>query len=307
MKPGVDGGTWLVLSSRLPQMPEEGALGTERSSRTSPHPGGCWHRNSRGLGHRASTTVAQGGLSSLFGSVLPSQDNRPTQRSSEPGVGRAALSARPPARPPAHKGPIVWLRLWAAGGCPVPHEEALPPAAQAEEGTAGTSGVGGLGGPGWARVRHTQSRGRGMKEPILPGLALPTRPGQHVVRWSSPHHRPHASAWPRPGLRCRHRGLGRGWGWKHKAGSEQGSPGGFLEVVRRRRSRKWAQRAEWATRGPSKRGRAPRGWQGFRAVGQAFGRALIVPGHAPTRLPRAQTEHIPLRTPICGGRKGGRS
>lgn len=143
MKPGVDGGTWLVLRSWLPEMPEEGALGPERSVKTSPHRSGRWRRNCRGLGHRASTTVAQGGLSSLLGSVLPSQDSRPTQRSSEPGVGWEALPARPPARLPAHKGPIVCLRLWAAGGCPVPHEEALPPAAQAEEGTAGTSVGGG--------------------------------------------------------------------------------------------------------------------------------------------------------------------
>lgn len=107
-----------------------------------------------GLGLRASITVAQGRLGSLSGSELPSQGNRPTQRSSEPGVGREALPAA--CRPPAHKGPIVWLRLWAAGGCPVPHEEALPPAARAEEGTAGTGGVGGLGGPGWARTLHTE-------------------------------------------------------------------------------------------------------------------------------------------------------
>lgn len=44
--------------------------------------------------------------------------------------------------PVTHKGFIVRLRLWAAGGCPIPHGEALPPAARAEEGTAGPAGWG---------------------------------------------------------------------------------------------------------------------------------------------------------------------
>lgn len=132
--------------------------------------------------------MAQGRPGSLSGSVLPSQGNRPTQRSSEPGVGREALPAA--RRPPAHKGLIVWLRLWAAGGCPVPHEEALLPAARAEEGTAVTGGVGGTGKPGWDRARHTQSWGCIMKAPILLTPALAIQPEQHVERWPPSHHGP---------------------------------------------------------------------------------------------------------------------
>lgn len=229
-----------------------------------------------GLGLGASITVAQGGLGRLSDSVLPSQGNRPTQRSSEPRVGREALPAA--CRPPAHKGPIVWLRLWAAGGCPVPHEEALPPAARAEEGTAGTGGVGGTGEPGWAQARHTQGWGCCMKAPILLAPALSAQPGQHVERWPPPHCGPHASAWPHPGLRCQHRGLSNGWGWKHRAGSEQGSPGGFLGVVRSRRSRKGAQEAGWAAAGLHMRRKAPRSQMRlrtaaghFRAIGRPHG------------------------------------
>lgn len=127
----------------------------------------------------------------------------PTQRSSEPGVGWEALPARPPAHPPARPltraplcgcgcGQQVAARSHRRRPCRQPRKRRRAPRAPVGVG-------GGMGGPGRARVRHTQSRGCGMKGPILPGLALPSRPGQHVVRWSSPHHRPQASAWPRPG------------------------------------------------------------------------------------------------------------
>lgn len=65
-------------------------------------------------------------------------------------MGWAALPAA--RRLPVYKGPIVWLRLRAAGGCRVPHREALPPAAQAEEGTMGIMGRGArVGQPGCLR------------------------------------------------------------------------------------------------------------------------------------------------------------
>lgn len=81
------------------------------------------------------------GGASPAGSMLPIQGSRPTQRGSEPGVGWLGGTARCPL-PVTHKGFIVWLRLWAAGGCPVPHGEALLPAARAEEGTMGPAGWG---------------------------------------------------------------------------------------------------------------------------------------------------------------------
>lgn len=180
---------------------EKGALGTERSVKTSPHPSGRWHRNCRRLGLRASITVAQGGLSSLIGSVLPSQDNRPHNGALSPGwAGKHCPHARLPTRPPARsQGPHCVAA--AVGSRWLPGPTGGGPAASRASGGGhrGHQWGGGMGGPGWARVRHTQSRGCGMKGPILPGLALPSRPGQHVVRWSSPHHRPQASAWPRPG------------------------------------------------------------------------------------------------------------
>lgn len=116
-----------------------------------PHPllWGAGTEAALGWGHRAGFAVAQDGWGLLVRLRAARPGSPHTQRGSEPGVGREAL---PAARwPPAHKGPIVWLRLWAAGGCLVPHGEALPPAARAEEGTAGTGRVGarvGRAGPG---------------------------------------------------------------------------------------------------------------------------------------------------------------
>ena len=212
--------------------------------------------------------MARGSGARPSGSVLPSQDGRLTQQGSEPGVGWEALpTAR---RPQAHKGPIVRLRLWAAGGCPVPHGEALPPAARAEEGTAGTSGSGGAR-CGWAGL------GRG---------AAHTEPGLQHEGAYSPSPGPACSAWTAcgeaaptppqapgqcpavPGTWMPALWPVSGWGWEHGASSEQSSPGGFLEVVRSKRGRKWA------VGGPSMTGRPPGvrvAPRHFRAVGRPLG------------------------------------
>lgn len=84
----------------------------------------------------------------------PGLGSHPTPQGSEPG--RAGRRCPLPAGLLPHKGPIVWLRLWAAGGCLVTHGEALPPAARAEEGTAGTGGAGARrAGLGWGTA-HTE-------------------------------------------------------------------------------------------------------------------------------------------------------
>lgn len=223
----MDGGTWLVLSSRLPKMPEEGALGMDFSVKTSPSSPPPPHPLSpppvstgtgiaEGWGTGPASLWPKVGRAACSAPCCPAKATAPHNSALSPGW---AWKCCP--RPPAHKGPIVWLRLWAAGGCPVPHEEALPPAAQAEEGTEGTSRVGGMGGPDRARVQHTQGQGCSMKGPILPALALPSRHGQHAARWPSP-------GTQMPTL----------WSGQWLGLQTQGSPGDFPEAVRRR-SRKW--------------------------------------------------------------------
>lgn len=192
----------------------------------------------------AGISAAQGGWGSPARLRAAQPGSRPTQQGSESGVGREVLPAG--RRPQAHKGPIVRLRLWAAGGCPVPHGEAPVASSASGGGHRGHQRGGGHGrawlGQGTAHTGPACS----MKAPILPALALPAQPGPHVVRRSPPRTGPG----PVPG-RPQDVDAGGCRGWELRTNSEQSNPGGFLEVARKESGRKWT------AGGPSLRGRPP--------------------------------------------------
>ena len=89
-----------------------------------------------------------------------------------------------------------------------------------------------------------------MKAPIL--LAQPRPLGLDSMQPGGPHPTAGPCQCPAaPRTRMLVLWPASGWGWGHRAGSEQSSPSGFLEVVRGERSQKWA------SEGPSVTGRLP--------------------------------------------------